>query len=484
MKAKLARSLHLVHRWLGMGAGLLVLGWFVSGLVMIYVPFPKLAAEERLPKLTPIQAEAIRISPAEAAGRCPGEARSLRLSTLGDRPVFHFLGKGGACSVWADSGQPVGPVSIEAASESARRFLGAQKVGPTDTIERDQWTVYTSYNAHRPLYRIAAGDAAGTVLYVSSRSGEVLLDTTRFERGWSWVGTVLHWIYFTPLRDYDELWRLILLWLSFPALLAAATGLWLGIKRLRLKKRYPRGHITPYRGVKRWHHLLGLTAGGVTLTWLLSGWLSQHPFGLLEPSSPPPGAARRLAGGPLQASGSLDLLRRQLARQPDAREAEWFRFGGRDYLELRTPVGSARVDDQAQAAAPFSVETLVTAVRALEDIPVAQAELIDKTDLYYYGHRSPRPLPVARIRLADKQDTTYYMNPDNGRILLRLDDANRRHRWLFNALHRFDFPPVGDRPLLWHVVVTTLCLLGIALAGTGCVMGWRRLGSRSPARKK
>jgi uncharacterized iron-regulated membrane protein len=478
MKAGLARSLHLVHRWLGIGAGLLVLCWFVSGLVMIYVPFPKLTAEERLPKLAPIQAEAIRISPAEAARLCPGEPRSLRLSTLDDRPVFHFLGKGGACSVWADSGLPVGPVSAEAAAKTARRFLGAETVGSIDTIERDQWTVYTSYNAHRPLYRIAAGDAAGTVLYVSSRSGEVLVDTTRFERGWSWIGTVLHWIYFTPLRDYNELWRQILLWLSFPALLTAATGLWLGIKRLRLKKRYPRGHVTPYKGVKRWHHLLGLTAGGVTLTWLLSGWLSQHPFGLLELSSPPPGAARQLAGGPLQASGNPDLLRRQLARLPDAREAEWFRFGGRDYLELRSPAGTARTDDQAQAAAPFSVEALAKAVHALEGIPIAKAELIHEPDLYYYGHRSPKPLPVARIRLADNQDTTYYMDPASGRILLRLDDANRRHRWLFNALHRFDFPPIGGLPALWNVVVTTLCLLGAALAGSGCVIGWRRLGSR------
>jgi hypothetical protein len=476
MKAGLARRLHLVHRWLGIGAGLLVLGWFVSGLVMIYVPFPKLTAEERLPKLAPIQGEAIRISPAEAARLCPGELRSLRLSTLGDRPAFHFQGKGGACSVWADSGLPVGPVAAEAAAETARRFLGTQNVGPVDTIERDQWTVYTSYNAHRPLYRIAAGDAAGTVLYVSSRSGEVQVDTTRFERGWSWIGTVLHWIYFTPLRDYSELWRQILLWLSFPALLTAATGLWLGIKRLRLKKRYPRGHITPYRGVKRWHHLLGLTAGGVTLTWLLSGWLSQHPFGLLELSSPPPGAARQLAGGPLQASGNLDLLHRQLAHLPDAREAEWFRFGGRDYLELRTPTGSIRVDDQAQIAAPFSVETLAKAVHALEGIPVARAELIHETDLYYYGHRSPKPLPVARIRLADKQDTTYYMDLASGRILLRLDDANRRHRWLFNALHRFDFPPIGGLRPVWDIVVTALCLLGAALAASGCIIGRRRLG--------
>ena len=478
MKARLARSLHLVHRWLGIGAGLLVLGWFVSGLVMLYVPFPKLTAEERLPRLAPILAEAVRISPAQAAALCPGEFRSLRLTTLDARPVFHFLGKSGACSVWADNGLPVGPVSAEAARETARRFLGATSIGEPESIQRDQWTVYASHNAHRPLYRVAANDAAGTELYISSRSGEVLVDTTRFERGWSWIGTVLHWVYFTPLRDNNDLWRQIVLYLSFAALLTATTGLWLGIQRLRLKKRYPRGHVTPYRGIKRWHHLLGLTAGGFACTWLLSGWLSQHPFGLLEVSSPPPGATRRLTGGPPQASADLALLHRQLARLPDTREAEWQRFGGRNYLELRAPGNKLRVDEHAEITPPFSAETLAEAVHALEDAPVARAELIHAPDLYYYGHRSALILPAARIRFADSQDTTYYMDPASGRILLRLDNANRRHRWIFNALHRFDFPPLGSLRPLWDIIVTTLCLLGAALATSGCILGWRRINSR------
>ena len=48
MKALVSRTLYLVHRWLGIATCLLVLMWFVSGLVMLYVPFPKLTAEERL----------------------------------------------------------------------------------------------------------------------------------------------------------------------------------------------------------------------------------------------------------------------------------------------------------------------------------------------------------------------------------------------------------------------------------------------------
>jgi hypothetical protein len=163
MKALVSRALYLIHRWLGIATCLLVLMWFVSGLVMLYVPFPKLTAEERLPHLAPIAAEALRISPAAALAACPGKFRSVRLAMVGARPAYHFILDSGACSAWTDTGEPLGPVSPETAQARARDFLGATDVGPAEVIERDQWTVYASYNAHRPLYRIVANDAADSV---------------------------------------------------------------------------------------------------------------------------------------------------------------------------------------------------------------------------------------------------------------------------------------------------------------------------------
>jgi len=481
MKALVSRTLYLAHRWLGIATCLLVLMWFVSGLVMLYVPFPKLTAEERLTHLAPIAAEALRISPAAALAACPGKFRNVRLAMAGTRPAYHFMLDSGACSVWADTGEPLGPVSPEAAQARARDFLGATNVGPAEVIERDQWTVYASYNAHRPLYRIAANDAADSLIYVSSRSGEVLVDTTRFERGWNWIGTVLHWIYFTPLRSGgdSDAWRWIVMGLSFPALLAASSGLWLGLTRLRIVKRYPRGQVTPYRGTKRWHHLLGLTAGLFAFTWLLSGWLSVHPFGLLKLNGLPPGAAQHLAGGALRASNDLPLLQRQLARAPGAREAEWFRFGGKDYLEISTTTIKLRFDDQAAAATPIPPETFAAAVQSVEKTAISSAELIHAEDLYYYSRSTPRPLPVVRVRLADAEETTWYLDPATGRILLRVDNASRAHRWIFNALHRLDFPPLGYSSS-WKAVITTLCLLGALLAGSACIIGWRRISQKKP----
>jgi len=481
MTHRLLRPLHLAHRWLGIVAGLLILMWFVSGIAMLYVPFPKLTPEERVQHLAPLRPAAIRVSPAEAARACPGTPRGARLAMADARPVFHFTGGERACSVWADTGTPRAVTPADAIA-AARAFAPGRPVADVARVERDQWTVYTSYNAHRPLLRVALDDGDGTALYVSSRSGEVVVDTTRAERFWNWIGTVPHWLYFTPLRGDDtSLWRQLVLWLPVPAMLAVLAGLALGLQRLRLRRRYPQGRLTPYRGWKRWHHLLGLGVGGLALSWLVSGWLSNHPFGLLPFSGLPAGAAQKLAGAPFAPSPDLDLLHRQLARLPDAREAEWYRFGGRSYLEVRTPQGLHRLDEQAAPAGPFTLETLAAAIAAIEGQPVASAELIHDADTYHYGRRNRAVFPAARIRLADADETVWYLDPATGRVLARVDRANRLHRWVFNALHRLDFPPLHTLPSLREGLVTGLGLLGTLLAGTGCALGWRRLTARRPA---
>lgn len=45
------RYLYLWHRWLGIGCCLLMVLWFVSGMVMLYVGYPKLTPLERLAHL-------------------------------------------------------------------------------------------------------------------------------------------------------------------------------------------------------------------------------------------------------------------------------------------------------------------------------------------------------------------------------------------------------------------------------------------------
>ena len=45
------RWLYWFHRWLGVVTCLLCVMWFVSGLVMLYVPFPSWSDQERIASL-------------------------------------------------------------------------------------------------------------------------------------------------------------------------------------------------------------------------------------------------------------------------------------------------------------------------------------------------------------------------------------------------------------------------------------------------
>jgi hypothetical protein len=46
--------------------------------------------------------------PGRGAAACPGKFRSVRLAMVGARPAYHFMLDSGACSVWADTGEPHG----------------------------------------------------------------------------------------------------------------------------------------------------------------------------------------------------------------------------------------------------------------------------------------------------------------------------------------------------------------------------------------
>ena len=466
----LRRALFLIHRWLGIAGCLLVLAWFSSGVVMLYVPFPQLEPAARLAGLAPLGRPALGLSPAAAAALCPGPVRALRLNRVAGEPVYHVGDGGGWCSISAVDGRRL-VVDGETAARQAAVFAGQGAVPAGEAIPRDQWTVYRSYDPHRPLYRFALDDAAGRVLHVSSTTGEVVLASSRAERGWSWVGTVLHWIYFTPLRAHAGLWRDLVLWLSAACLAASLSGLWLGIQRLRLKKPYGGGRASPYRGWKYGHHLLGLGGGVFAATWLFSGWLSLSPFGWAAGGVPTMDESAVLAGGPLQPVLDREALAAALAAAGEVREVVWGQFQGRGYAELHGPREHRRIDGTGRDVPPPTLAELGAAARQLDPAPLVEAARLDEADTYYYN----QPLPVVRIRFAGPDAVSYYLDPESGSLRRRVDAADRQNRWLFSALHRLDFPPLASSGLGREILVQALSLAGAGLAASACLLAWRRL---------
>jgi len=187
--------LFVVHRWIGIGTSLLFAMWFVSGLVMMYVAFPQLTDSERLAALPPIAWDKVQVTPdrAMAAGGFTLYPLDLRLAMLSDEPVYRLLGwDGERKTVSAVDGRIVEHIKPERAIAVARLHPNAVRPVIRGTVERDQWSVSGRFDPLRPLYLVSLADTDGTELYISSRSGEIALDTTRRERTWNWLGSIPH----------------------------------------------------------------------------------------------------------------------------------------------------------------------------------------------------------------------------------------------------------------------------------------------------
>lgn len=80
----LLRGTFLAHRYLGIGLGLLMLTWCLSGIVMMYVPYPALKQSVRLSALPRIDWNACCSFP--AGDFLSGNAADVELEMLGSNP--------------------------------------------------------------------------------------------------------------------------------------------------------------------------------------------------------------------------------------------------------------------------------------------------------------------------------------------------------------------------------------------------------------
>ncbi|SFK76418.1 PepSY domain-containing protein [Methylorubrum salsuginis] len=469
------RWLLLGHRWLGIVFALVFAVWFLSGAVMMYVGFPRLSEAERRAVLPPLALPPGMIGPdaALAAAKFSGPPARIDLGMLGDAPVYRVSALDGTrITVSALDGRAIAGGDPALLLEVAKNHPAARAVEDLGAVTWDQWTVPQRFNPLRPFRLVALGDAAGTRLYLSERTGEVVLDTTASERFWNWLGAVPHWIYLTPLRAEPALWRDVVLWVSGIAIAVAVSGYILGLSRLRLKPRYATGRTTPYRGFAAWHHLGGLIGGTALLTFIVSGWLSMNPNRWFSPALPDAAALARYAG--TEAAPFRFDPAEATRICPDLKEIRFTRAAG--VPVARALCGQAPPRPCCGSAAP-NPDRLAHALAGLmpgEGAP--RLERIEREDAYWYGDRETRPLPVLRAVFADPAATWIHLDPDTGEILGRMDRSNRVSRWLFNGLHTLDFARL-PRPA-WDVVMGLWLSAGFLVAVTGLVIGWRRLKRR------
>lgn len=455
------RWLYLVHRWIGIATCLLLAMWFVSGAVMMYVPFPSLTEEERLAGLRPVDWANVH-GPASP---------DTWLQQGPDGPLWL-----GEQTRSATQGLPLPTTDAAAARREAAAF-GHANVRSASLIERDQWTVAGSYDRYRPLWKVTLDRPDGLVLYVSGKTGSVVLDTHRTERFWNWLGAVPHWIYLTVLRQDQPLWRQVILWTSGAGIVGVVSGMWIGVLRVRLRRRrYKGGRVSPYRGWQWWHHVFGLLGGTAMTLWIVSGWLSVDPNRWFADKGPGDAALARYT-----AQGSAPPIDwRAIGQRPEADTVKRARLIWTDGMPLLV---LARTSGTASVLNARTLETIAldpahlvqAARRILPHAGVIRTEWLTQPDTYWYKAKGTVELPVLRIRFDDPAQTWITISPRTGEILETQSARRRLYRWLFDGIHRWDFNGLITRRPLWDAWMALWLAMGTIGAISGIVIGVRRL---------
>src|SRR5882672_5160411 len=506
----------MTHRWMGIAIGVSFVIWSLSGIVLLYYGMPHLTAAERLTRLPVLDAAAIRVSPAEAAAKIDGEPFRIRVSMLGDRPVYSF-NTGRVFGLWtlvyADDGAKFAGFDAAGALAWARDFV--PEAAGTMTYDAyltapDLFTHNPALQSHFPLHRIALNDAAGTLYYVSAHSGEAVMKTDRAGRWLGGSGYLVHTLFFWRQHTW---WGQVLQALSWGGLAMAVLGVILGVTRFALTPRFrQRGALyrTPYTGLMKWHHYAGLIFAAVVLTWAFSGVASLNVIpGIRETLYTPAqitaggrsvqGEGPRLDVGELL-PGNVRAAAAIVGRDFAVKELEAVRFDGEQYwLAYRPPTA-----DEARAWKSFGVldflvpslkqehrfvsawnpaagaferfpddAMLAAAEHAMPNVPVVESKWLHDFDDYYYDTvasfdlgtmKTVKTLPVLRVKYADAAGTWLYLTPSHGQVM-KSESLDRANRWGYYGLHGLDFAFLLHRRPLWDVVAVAL-LLGVAVVST------------------
>jgi len=483
----------LIHRRMGVAFCVLFLTWFVSGIVLIYCPFPHVEAEDRLAHEDSLDSGRIHISPVrafEALHEATGPTQ-IRLHVLNGRPVYRFEFGRRSRIVFADDSERLDAVTQEMALRIAVAWAGFPASAASFQgllTQDDQWTLYSSVHPYGPFWKYSWPN--GEEIYVSQTTGEVVQETTRKSRLGAYCGAIPHWLYFAALRRHAELWSQVVIWLSgagaATSLLGLSAGIWLysPFKRYRFLNG---SSSIPYTGPKRWHVILGLSFGVVTCTWVFSGFLSMDPFSWLA-GRDCPDLDEALHGLRLDITKFADKDPRQAIAEAGTemrvKELEFGSFDGSAlYFAVETSRHSRIVPMHGSSREVLDTGRIVDAVkRAVSPAAVGETRLVNDYEVYYLNRYKQQPLPVLYFRLNDASRSVYYIDPRTGKVVQSYGTRARWNRWLYHGLHSMDLPWLYARRPAWDIFVIILLLGGTALSITSLAMAWKAVRRTITAR--
>ncbi len=459
------RLILALHRYLALAVGLLLTVWCLTGVVMMYAPYPKLTQEERRAGLIPLElSRCCRVESLNIADQAKVTRFSLTMSA--GTPVLRLTTDlGGAQAFDLTNGQALGPARPEHAAAIAAEFLARRGVHRAAQapllVEHDEWTANLEDG---PFWRVAFD--GGAQVYVRQSTGEVVQESTRAERAWNRVGAIPHWQSLIALRQSEGLWTAAIVITAIVGLFLIGGGA--GAAFLRLRRREPSADAV----VDSWHSAVGLALGVAALGFAISGLM------MLKPPSAPASApavdgAQLLAGLP----PTWDRVRPMLAAAPKlglpppAVELSSAPLAGGAFMSVRSPGQSMRYDARGELFGPDILQ-LSALLSDRRGPGLSSLISLTREDGYYFGRHTAIRLPVWRAVLRDRGRTRLYIDPVTGTVLRQVGGEDRVRRWWVQGPHQIDFALGLRRRPFWDVIVLLL-VAGVAVVGA--LGAWRGL---------
>lgn len=469
------------HRIIGTIVSLFFLMWFISGLVLLYYPFPNVSSAEKYKNMDVLPDSLPDIE--SVLDQVPGaekKIRGLQVEYLQEQTLFTVKTKDSLYAVCGNSLQKVKPVTGTTITEVAKKWVDAP-IARIDTLhERDIWIMYSRYLEEMPIYKFYFDDKDKHELYISARSAEVQQFTNKEQRFWAWVGSIPHKFYIPVLRKNTEAWVLSLTIGGTVALITALLGMYIGIYTLYTRYKAKRKLESPYkRSWYKWHHTAGLIFGISLITFAFSGAMSLQriPQWVIKTHGDYRISDSKLRGKRLPIDHYLLDYRILKEKYPEIKRIEWSYF--RDIPVYTIIDGDAEKCIDASSTEfrelylpEAEIEKAITSVHGKE-YPYT-ISLIDEYEEYYMSRKEQLPLPVYKVEVSNEDKSRYYIDPKTGSFKY-LNKTRMVKKWVFSGLHYLNIKWLIDRPMLWTIAIWTLCLGGIIVSGSGVWLSVRYL---------
>ncbi len=476
---KAIRSIFSLHRIFGTIIALFFFMWFVSGLVLLYHPYPQLSAQQAYGMLETLPDSLPEIQ--KYLNNGSSDVRNLRVRQFQDQTLISFSTQDSNYIFCADPLQEVKPIRFTTVEHIAKRWFKAP-IKRVDTLrKRTQWILYSRYEKALPIYRFYFDDSLKHELFISGLTGAPQQLTDAPSRTWAWLGAIPHKFYLPFIRRDVSVWTASITIGGILCVIAAITGLYLGIYILSKRYKKLKTWSTPYRKRwYRWHYATGLIFGIFLVAWGISGMMSMQrvPKWLVPIKGEYTFNPSQMWGKKPLPLSAYRLDYRQLKKTyPELKEVTWIHF--RNIPVYRVIEGDREHLIDASSATIKTLlipeETISAGIRQIHgQHAVFQLSMMENYDNYYLSRDHSLPLPVYKIEVKNADHSLYYISPETGYVRY-LNKNKMVRKWLFNGIHYLNIQWLIEKPVLWTIAIWFLCLGGAIVSLTGIVLGVRYL---------